>query len=166
MGWSTTARSENTNENVPNAYGVPLKGEWTWCVSSKASDLKGNANAFNAAIEHADGSDESTETANTKDIKSEGCEGGMDERASVDEADGGIGWGVEPMSGLSELETLVTTSAESEDLGSGGIPCVCLGNQVDGSRDHTDVSTGQTDAPCVETDAITAADTPQIVRIP
>ncbi|KIM58353.1 hypothetical protein SCLCIDRAFT_28137, partial [Scleroderma citrinum Foug A] len=37
---------------------------------------------------------------------------------------------------------------------------------TDGVGCHADTSTGQTDAPCVETDAITAADTPQIVRIP
>ena len=42
----------NTNENVPIAHGVPLKGEWTWCASGKVSDSKGNANAFNGAIEH------------------------------------------------------------------------------------------------------------------
>ena len=37
---------------------------------------------------------------------------------------------------------------------------------TDGVECHMDTSTGQTDAPCIETDMIMAADTPQIVRIP
>ena len=41
----------NTNENVPNAHGVPLEGEWIVCASG--------------------------ETSNPNGVKSEGCRGGM-----------------------------------------------------------------------------------------
>ena len=41
-----------------------------------------------------------------------------------------------------------------------------LVEMTDGIGCHTDTSTGQMDAPCIKTDVITAADTPQIVRIP
>ena len=120
--------SEIANKNVPIAHGVPLEGEWTWCASSEATNLKGNANVFNTAIEHADGSDESTKTTNTKDIESEGCEGSMDERASVDKVDGDASHGTGPADMSNELMEFVAVSIEPEDLGSGGIPCVCLGN--------------------------------------
>ena len=71
-------RNGNATENIPIAYGLPLKGEWTVYPSSKASDSRSNAKAFNAAIEHADSLGKSTETANTKEVESEGCSGGMD----------------------------------------------------------------------------------------
>ena len=44
-------RNENTNTNVPIAYGLPLKGEWTVCVSGKASNLEGDADALNEPTE-------------------------------------------------------------------------------------------------------------------
>ncbi|KIM54336.1 hypothetical protein SCLCIDRAFT_31202 [Scleroderma citrinum Foug A] len=151
-------RNENANENVPIAHGVPLEGEWTWCASGEASDSKGNANAFNAAIEHTDGSDESTETVNTKDIKLEGCKGGMDERASIDDADGSTGREVQPADTPNELEKLVTLSIKSEDPHSGEIPHMhlrgmnwraCnaegLGSQVDMSKDQADWLESQAD---------------------
>ena len=71
-------RNGNATENIPIAYGLPLEGEWTVYLSGEASDSRSNAKAFNAAIEHADGLGESTETANTKEVKLEGCSGGMD----------------------------------------------------------------------------------------
>ena len=33
---------ENTKENVPEAHRLPLKGEWTVCVSGQTSNPKGN----------------------------------------------------------------------------------------------------------------------------
>ena len=71
-------RNGNATEDVPSIHGVPLEGEWTVYLSGKASDSRSNAKAFNAAIEHADGLGESTETANTKEVESKGCSGGMD----------------------------------------------------------------------------------------
>ncbi|KIM52604.1 hypothetical protein SCLCIDRAFT_32511 [Scleroderma citrinum Foug A] len=133
------------NENVPIAHGVPLEGEWTWCASSEVTNSKGNANAFNTAIEHADGLDKSTETVNTKDIESEGCEGGTDERASVDEADGDASHGTGPADTSNELTEFIAVLIEPEDLGSGGILRVCFGNRADGSRSQTDGSEGQSD---------------------
>jgi len=46
----------NANTDVPNTYGALLEGEWTGYASSQTSDPKGNKNASNAAVEHADGS--------------------------------------------------------------------------------------------------------------
>ena len=71
-------RNGNATENIPIAYGLPLEGEWTVYLSSEASDSRSNTKVFNAAIEHADGLGKSTETANTKEVESEGCSGGMD----------------------------------------------------------------------------------------
>ena len=70
----TNQRNANTSENLPSTYKLPLEGEWTGYASGEASESEGNTNGFNAAIEHADGSDESIETTDTKDIESEGCE--------------------------------------------------------------------------------------------
>ena len=36
----TNQHSGNANENVPNAYGLPLEGEWEVCVSSEARAVR------------------------------------------------------------------------------------------------------------------------------
>ena len=138
--------SRNANKNIPNAHRVLLEGEWTWCVSSEVSNSEGNANAFNTAIEHADSSDKSIETTDTKDIELEGCKGVMSVCKCVDGTDGDPSRGVKPTDTPNESETLITLLIKSEDLCSGGIPCVCLGNHVDESEGQTDEFRGQLDA--------------------
>ena len=146
-------RNGNATENIPIAYGLLLEGEWTVYPSGEASDSRSNAKAFNAAIEHADGLGESTETANTKEVESEGCSRGMDKQACVDKVGGNAGRGTRPADTLNELTEFVTLSIESEDLGGGDIPRVRLGamqmrtGDVNGSRGQTDWSDDQTDEP-------------------
>ena len=148
-------RSGNTNKDVPITHGVPLEGEWTWCASSEASDPKGDADASNAAVEHAYCPSEPRQAEDTMEIGSEGCESGTD---------GDAGHGIRPVEILNESEELITVSIQSEDLGSGGKPRVCLGNRVDGLRDHADVLSRQMDAPSIETNTVIPENVPENVR--
>ena len=147
----TNQRNENANRNVPITYRLLLKGEWTGYASGEASDPKGNENASNAAIEHADGSREQCRLADVDGVVSEGCNGGTSERMSVDEADGDPGREVEPADSPNEPEALVTVSIEPEDLDSGGIPHVRLGGtwmwtgDANGPGDQADGTMGETD---------------------
>ena len=68
-----------------------------------------------------------------------------------------------PMGPLNKLETLVIVSIELEDLGGGGMPCMCLGGpwmrmgNVDGPGHRTDVSKGLLDGSGAQTDAPNAS---------
>ena len=148
-------RSGNTNKDVPIMHRVLLEGEWTWCANGEASDPKGDADALNAAVEHAYCPSEPRQAEGTMEIGSEGCESGTD---------GDAGRGIRPAEIPNESEELVTVSIQSEDLGSGGKLRVCLGNRADGSRDHADVSSGQTDAPSIETNTVIPENVPENVR--
>ncbi|KIM55151.1 hypothetical protein SCLCIDRAFT_30576 [Scleroderma citrinum Foug A] len=96
-------RNKIANRDVPIAYRLPLKGEWSVYTSGEASDPK------------VDG------------IESEGREGVTSEQASVDKADGSAGRRVEPADVPNEMDTLVTISIKMEDPDSGDIPRVYLG---------------------------------------
>ncbi|KIM61358.1 hypothetical protein SCLCIDRAFT_25990 [Scleroderma citrinum Foug A] len=154
----TSQHNENATGDVPIVHGVPLKGEWTWCASSEASDPKGTENALNAAVQHADGSCEHLRLADVDGIKSEACEGGTSEFASIDKSDGNKSRKVKPTGTPNKLERLIVLSIKLESTGDGDIPCVCLGHmnwhaysieglgsQVDGSLGQTEVSRGQAD---------------------
>ena len=95
-----------------------------------------------------------------------GCRGGTSEFVSIDEADGNPGHGVEPADVRNKTDTLIVLSIESESLGSGGIPCVCLegmrmrpgnvngsGIRTDGPGCQADVLRGQMDAPITSNSA-------------
>ena len=124
------------------------------CISKQRGErLQKQRKAFNAAIEHADGLGESTETANTKEVELEGCSRGMDKQACVDKVGGNAGHGTGPADMSNELTEFVTLLIELEDLGSGDIPCIRLGGtqmqtgDANGSRGQTDWSDDQTDEP-------------------
>ena len=146
--------NENASENLPSAYKLPLEGEWTGYASGEARDPEGDANASDAATERADCPHESRETTDANGVESEGCREGMSGSASVDEADGSIGQGVEP-AGMPN---------ESEDPDGGGIPCVCLGGtrmrpgDMDSPGRGTDMSWNQADDPRVWTDTLNVSD--------
>ena len=117
-----------------------------------------------------------TEDANG--VESEGCREGASESASVDVAaaeccqqlvgtvNSDPSQGVKPAEMSNVSKTLVTVSVKLEDLCSGGILRVCLGNRADGSRDHADVLSRQTDAPSIKTDLDRPANKPENVSIP
>ena len=144
-------RNGNMNEDIPIAYRMPLEGEGTWCASSEVSDLDGDTNALNAAVEHADHPDESTETKDTREVESEGCERDMSEFMSIDEVDGDAGQKVKPMDTPNELTEFVALLIELEDLHSGDISCVHLrgtglhADHADGPGGGTDVLSCQVD---------------------
>ena len=69
----------------------------------------------------------------------------MSGSASVDKVDGNASHGTGPTDTSNELMEFVAVSIELEDLGSGGIPRVCLGDRADGSEGLTDVSRGLVD---------------------
>ena len=144
--------NENASKNLPSAYKLPLKGEWTGYASGEARDPEGDANASDTATEHADCPCKSRETVDANGVESEGCREGMSRSASVDKADGNASHGTGPVDTSNELMEFVAVSIEPEDLGSGGIPHVCLGDQADGSEGLTDVSRGLVDGSRESTD--------------
>ena len=109
-------------DNVPSAHGLLLEGEWSVCASGETSDPNGDAKASNAAVEHVDRPVESIETKDTKEVESEGCERGVRVHACVDEVEV-----VKPADTPNELMEFIALLIESVDLGSGGVPCICLG---------------------------------------
>ena len=157
----TRQRNGNAEDDIPSAHRLPLEGEWIGCASGESNDSKGDADALNAAVEHAYGPGESRETEDTASVESEGCREGMSERASVDETDGDPGQGVEPMDVPNELDTLVIVSIESEDLRSSGILHVYLGGPGRG----TDVSKGLPDGTGAQTDASNASNKPEMAIV-
>ena len=148
----TRQRNENANTNVPIAYGVPLEGEWTGYASGEMRDPEGDANASDAATERADCPCESRETADANGVELEGRREGMSGSASVDKVDGNASRGTGPADTSNELMEFVAVSIEPEDLGSGGIPHVCLGDRADGSEGLTDVLRGLADGSRESTD--------------
>ena len=137
--------SENANETVPIANGLPLKGEWTVYASGEASDPRSNENASNAAVEDADASCEQVRLAEVDGVKSESCEGGTDGRASADER----------RDTLNELTELLTQTVElyvenGGDMYLGGTHWRVddtngPGNEADTSKGQADVSRARAD---------------------
>ena len=111
--------NENANENLPSTYKLLLEGEWTGYASGEARDPEGDA-----ATERVDCPHESRETTDANGVKLEGHREGMSRSASVDEADGGIGRGVEPAGMPNKSEILITMLIESEDPDGGDILCI------------------------------------------
>ena len=139
-------RNANVNENVPNAYGLPLKGEWEVCASGEARDPRSSTNAPNATPECVHRPSELSETKDAEGVESEGCEGGTDEPTE-----------------------LLTMSVEPYVEDGGDIPCVRLGGtrmrpgdangpgcQADRLRGPTDVLRSWTDTLNVSNSAGTA----------
>ena len=133
--------SENANETVPIANGLPLKGEWTVYASGEASDPRSNENASNAAVEDADASCEQVRLAEVDGVKSESCEGGTDGRASADER----------RDTLNELTELLTQTVELYVENGGDILHMYLGgthwrvDDTNGPGNKADTSKGQAD---------------------
>ena len=67
------------NENVPNAYGLPLEGEWEVCASGEARDPRSSVNVPNAMPERVHCPSESSETKDAEGVELEGCKGSTDE---------------------------------------------------------------------------------------
>ena len=161
--------NRNATENIPITYGLLLEGEWTVYPSGEASDSRSNTNVFNAAIEHVDGLGESTETTNTKEVESEGCSGGMDKRASVDEVGGNAGHRTGPTDTSNELTEFITLSIKTEDPDSGDIPCMYIGGtkhlilKPNGFGDITETSSTRTDVHSVEDETETSENETEII---
>ena len=147
------------NGDIPITNRLLLEGEWTLYASGEMSNLNGNTDALNAAIERVDSPSESRVAEDTPRVELEGRKGGMSEGASVDEADGSAGHGTGPADMLNELMEFIAVLIKPEDLGSGEIPRVYLGgmqmcaddanrpgNGADASSYQMDGLTGQTDA--------------------
>ena len=136
--------SGNANENVPNAYGLPLEGEWEVCASSEARDPRSSMNVPNATPEHVHCPSESSETKDAEGVESEGCKGSTDE----------------PM----ELLTMsVKPYVEDGELSA----CICLKGtrmwpgDVDGPGCGTDVSKGLPDGTGAQMDAPSTSNKPE-----
>ena len=101
--------------------------------------------------------------ASGKSNESKGCSGGMGERASVDEADGNPGHGIEPTDAPNELTEFVGLLVESYVENSSDTPRVCLGGtcwracNVEGLGCQADRSRGQADALRGQADALNAS---------
>jgi len=142
---------ENANRNVPKAHGLPLEGEWLVCACGEATNSNGDADASNAAVECVYCPSESRVTEDAMENESKGCEGGMDERASVDEADSNPGRAVKRADAPNELTQLLTTTIESYVENGETDSRVCLGgtcwraDDANGVGNRADGSTGQAD---------------------
>ena len=153
-------RNENANDDVPNAHGLPLEGEWNVCVSGEVRDLRGSANAPNATPECVHRPSESRETEDVEGVESEGHEGGTSERASVDEAIVKCCQQLCMADTPNEPDVLVTRSMESESPNSGETPRVRLGSvhwpadDANGLGSRTEMSEGQTEMSRAQTDAL------------
>ena len=119
----------------------------------------GNANANVPSAYKLPLEGEWTGYVSSESNKSKGCSGGMGERASVDEADGNAGHGIEPSDALNELTEFIGLSVESYVENSSDTPHVCLGGirwhacdvkgpgcQADRLRGQLDASRGQPNA--------------------
>ena len=133
-------RNANANGDVPVTNRLPLEGEWTAYLSSKTTDSKG--------------------------VELEGRESSTDERASIDEADGGISREAQPTDTQNEPTELLTTTVEPYVDDGDTSPLVHIGGtnwcagsvkgpgcQMDGSDCQTGMSSSQVDAPRAQMDA-------------
>ena len=139
-------RSGNTNENIPNAYGLPLKGEWEVCASGEARDPRSSANVPNATPECVHCPSESSETEDAEGVESEGCEGGTDELTEL------LTMSVEPYVEDGEPSACVHlggTRVRIDDANS-------LGCRTDESSGKADMSQGLTDGSGAQMDAPSA----------
>ena len=84
---------ENARDNVPEAHGVPLEGEWAACASESVKSLSEGTVESNAPLnvrimipEHADGSSESRDTEDTAEVELDSCWTGADVHMHINEA--------------------------------------------------------------------------------
>ena len=138
--------NENAKNNIPNAHGLPLVGEWIGCASGEAGDSLLELESHERDMVEPACVDEAEVDTQTP---SECCQ-------QLVSMDGNTG---------RKAEMLVTMSIELENPGGGDILCMYLGSmnwcagdpnglgtqtdgsgyQADGSRDLTDGSGAQTD---------------------
>ena len=151
--------SGNTNRAIPDAYGLPLEGEWTVCMSGEASDSERDADTSNGLTEPL------TTTIKLDDADGSGVPsmylGGMCWHAgdmsrpegqsdgSVCQTDGPNGQVdgsrglVDALNVLNRAETEVIGHGEgmSTYLGPGDAKCLVL--ETDGTRNHWTHRIGQ-----------------------
>ena len=155
--------NKNAKNDIPHAHGLPLEGEWSVCASGESSNLNGDADASNAAVEHVYGPSESRETEGTMENELKGCEGGMGEQASIDKADGNPGCGVEPTDTPNKSDALVIASIQLEEPGGSGIPRMHLRGEnwhagdTNGPGHGTDALKGLADALRARVDTLNAS---------
>ena len=70
---------ENARDNVPEAHGVPLEGEWAVC------ERQHPLNVPIVMPEHSDGLSESEETKDTAEIELNSCQTSVDVHVHIDE---------------------------------------------------------------------------------
>ena len=158
--------SRNATENIPIAYGLPLKGEWSVYPSSESSKLKGCSGGMD-------------ECASIDEAAAECCQ-------QLGMADVHPGCGAEPVEMPNEPEMLVTVSTQLEGPDSSDISRVYLGGSrmrmgdangpasqadasnglTDGIESHMDMLNRSTDVPSVENHTRTARNEMQNVRTP
>ena len=179
----TRQRSGNATEDIPSAQKLPLVGEWTVCVSGKASDLE--AKPADSPIK--------SKTLIVVSIESEDLHSGRIPRLRL----GGTTWHVGDASGpgrqtdwssghadgsrgladkpRGRTDTLsVSNRAETDRLGHSDDLGTYLSDgdtkrlvyETDGAGTHVGTLTGQTDAPSIETNMNKPANAPDIISIP
>ena len=175
-------RNKNENENIPSTQKLPLEGEWTACASGEMTDLERDADMSNELTEpltmtiepdNADGGGVPSVylggmwmwpgDVNGSGIQMDGPGCQMDVLSS--QADVLRGQTDTPiMSNGAEMVRMSCGDEAGTYLGIRDTKLIIL--EMVGIRDHADASTGQVDAPSVETDADTPVNELQIVRGP
>ena len=165
-------------EDVPNAYGLPLEGEWTEYPSSETTDSKG------VELGRKSGTDGGVEPAGSSN-KLEGpdgsgipcvCLGGT--RMWPGDVDGpgcgtdvlkglpdGLGGLTDALNALSRPEMANVSHGDEVNTYLGLGDAKCGGKMTDGIENHADASTGQTDGPSVGNSTDTAENERENVRM-
>ena len=136
-------RSGNANANVPSTYGVPLKGEWAVCASSKSGCKSGTS--VRASIDETDGDPGQGVEPTGIPIKSETLV-----IVSIQSED-------PRSSGIPRVHLRGTTWHAGDTNG--------IGDRVDTSKGQTDESKGPADGSSGWTDTLTVSDSAGSARI-
>ena len=171
--------NENENENIPSAQKLLLEGEWTACASSEMTDLERDADTSNELTEPLTMTIE-PDDADGGGVPSVYLGGTCWHAGNVSCPEGqsdGLGCQMDGPNGQADgsrgsadaLNAL--NRAETEVIGRAGTylsvgDAKCLVKETDGVGCHMDASTGQTDAPSVETNAIKPENDPETISIP
>ncbi|KIM68541.1 hypothetical protein SCLCIDRAFT_20448 [Scleroderma citrinum Foug A] len=154
-------RNENTNANIPSAYGLPLKGEWIVCSSGRLESSRWDTKESIAALSTSivlpaltDCPSKSKEAEDTVGVEPEGCKEEIEQMDTLNEP-------------TELLMTTVEPYVEDTDVNAR----VCLGAtrwhacDVEGPGSQADGSMGQADGSGVQTDAPSTSNEAEMARI-
>ena len=172
--------SGNANRAIPDAYGLPLEGEWTVCTSSEASDSERDADMSNGLTEpltmtiELDNADSGGvpsvylggthwHAGDTSHPEGQSDGLGCQTDGPNGQADGSRG-SADALNTLNRAETEVIGHGEGASMYLGPGDSKCLVLEMDSTRNHMDMSNRSMDVPSIETDVDISANKTVNVR--